>query len=113
MLPAARWFHLNHLHVVTSSSVTNAAAIKCSAVLHICQYINETHWPSLLSGPLSSLGSSERACDDCSVLHRVQLPFNHPSFSNFPRCSPRPISLGNLALLHQYSVIFSHRGIAV
>lgn len=87
--------------------------MQCSAALHICPYINETHWPTLLSGPLSSLGSSERACDDCSVLHRVQLPFNHPPFSNFSRRSLGPISLANLPLLHQYFVKFSHRGITL
>lgn len=52
-------FHLNHLLFVPSSSVTNATAIKCSAALNICRYINETHWPHCSPGWPSSQGSSE------------------------------------------------------
>lgn len=41
-----------------------------------------------------------------SVLHRVQLSFNHLSFSNVSCCSLGRASCTNSPLSHQYSVIF-------
>lgn len=41
-----------------------------------------------------------------SVLHRVQLSFNHLSFSNFSCCSLGRLSRTSAPLSHQYSVIF-------
>lgn len=41
-----------------------------------------------------------------SVFHRVQLSFNHLSFSNFSCCSLGRASRTNSPLSHQYSVTF-------
>lgn len=86
----AHWSHLNHLLCVPSSSVTNAAAIKCSAALHICRYINETRWPHCSPGRPSSRGSSEGA-SVIALFSTVKLPFNHLPFSTPP---PSPVASG-------------------
>lgn len=74
-LRSLKRFHWNHLHTVASSSVTNVADIKCSAALHICRYINETHWPRCSAGrrPLWGAASGPAMIALFSAVHSFPL----------------------------------------
>lgn len=91
---------------------------KGSISFHICQRINEAHWPHYTLGcsPLEGTRSSrERPGLPMIALFSTEqnFPLIISPFSNFSCCSPGQITSTHSPAFHQYSVIFPHSGITV